>query len=396
MDTRPSAALQKVQAALLAKRQALGIEPQGLPPFDTVSRPTSTSRDEQYQRLLMERRRYEARRHGDQASDTLKASLPIRSKPQTPRLPILQTPTLQHPQPDKTVKAYPTLLTAMLEHGHSATGRLYLLLRHLDKEGRGWLLIKDVRQQLTDKQSPLKLCGWRRLRQLLNRGEGLLWQRDKKQRIWLYSPAKMARKLSCGRLTGQPVAFPVKMLLDGIQAVRAHFYASYHSSKKINNPISRETLRQLTSVPERTQQEYDKVARVKKQTNLALGEKHTKEVAEQRQWRHGKATFDFIDTQGRVGKANQRYLAWRLPNSYIGVHQVCCKGRQKKINQRIDDLVMKGMQGNIAEQVDKLFWQTGAAAAQGHSKQPQNDAYWEYMQTRRKDTNLWCVIGCID
>ena len=63
----------------------------------------------------------------------------------------------------------------------------------------------------------------------------------------------------------------VSALLGGIRQVRAHFYASYHSSRRESNPISREVLRELTSVPERTQREYEQAADVACQRNIAVG-----------------------------------------------------------------------------------------------------------------------------
>ena len=39
----------------------------------------------------------------------------------------------------ETVTVYPSLLLAMLKQNQEAAGRVYLLLRYLDKAGRGWL-----------------------------------------------------------------------------------------------------------------------------------------------------------------------------------------------------------------------------------------------------------------
>ena len=60
----------------------------------------------------------------------------------------------------------PSLLVGMLKQEVAAIGRIYLLCRHLDADGRGWLSIAALREQLTAKESPLRVCGWRRLRQI--------------------------------------------------------------------------------------------------------------------------------------------------------------------------------------------------------------------------------------
>src|SRR5690606_20744150 len=119
--------------------------------------------------------------------------------------------------------------------------RVYFLLRVIDSAGRGWLPIEHVRQQLTQKDSPVKFCGWRRLRQLLREGEGIFWQRDDQDRLWLIGAHRIAYKLDSARLQGFPVELPISALLGGIQAVRAAFYATFHGGRD-GKPISRETL----------------------------------------------------------------------------------------------------------------------------------------------------------
>ena len=78
----------------------------------------------------------------------------------------------------ETVKVYPDIALGMLRQGETATGRIWLLLRHLDQEGRGWLRIDIIKHHLTHKTSKHRVCGWRQLRKLLNRGEGVFWTRD--------------------------------------------------------------------------------------------------------------------------------------------------------------------------------------------------------------------------
>ena len=83
----------------------------------------------------------------------------------------------------ETVPVYPSILTAMLKKHLESAGRIYLLLTHLDPQGRGWLSVDHARSQLTGSSSPLRVCGWRRLRQILHQGEGIFWERDHQHRI---------------------------------------------------------------------------------------------------------------------------------------------------------------------------------------------------------------------
>jgi hypothetical protein len=292
-----------------------------------------------------------------------------------------------------SVIAHPTMLLAMLKQNLEAPGRVYFLLRSIDTHGRGWLEIADIRQMLTAKDSPWRICGWRRLRQLLKLGEDIFWQRDSKDRLWLKGAHKIAYALDCGRLLGFPIRLPISSLLGGIQAVRGSFYAAFHSGRA-SNPISRHTLCELSGVPERTQRSYDRVARVQRQANIAIGERYSKETIEARAWQQGRAVFHFIDSRGLQGKPQAEYLAWHLPNSYTGPHERRSRANRKRVNRKLADLVKKGIPGTSEQKVEQLFWPNGAQAAKGYSRDPQRDAYWLPHQSSQSG-QLWRVMsGC--
>ena len=293
----------------------------------------------------------------------------------------------------KSVIAHPTMLLAMLKQNLEAPGRVYLLLRSIDNQGRGWLEIDNIRLLLTDKDSPWHICGWRRLRQLFKQGEGIFWQRDSKDRLWLKGAHKIAYALNCDRLAGFPILLPVSALLGGIQAVRGAFYAAFHSGRA-SSPISRQTLEELTGVAQRTQRSYDQSARVQRQSNVAIGERYSKENVEARAWKQGRAVFHFIDVRGLQGRPQAEYLAWHLPNSYTGPHERRSRANRKRVNRKLADLVKKGIPGTSEERVERLFWPNGAQAAKGHSRDPQRDAYWLPHQPSQLG-QLWRVMsGC--
>ncbi len=122
-----------------------------------------------------------------------------------------------------TITVHPTIAMAILRQHLEAPARVYFLLRAIDSAGRGWLSIEHVRQYLTQKDSPVKICGWRRLRQLLREGDGIFWQRDDQDRLWLKGSHRIAYTLNSGLLQGFPVVLPTQAFLGGIQAVRAAF-----------------------------------------------------------------------------------------------------------------------------------------------------------------------------
>ena len=393
---RPSSALLEAQTRLLALRESLGIVPHDPPPFATESAlgKGNNAAPSRSQELLLKRRQVEAKLQGERASDALKSTL---AQPDThspavmlPASPV--QPSRQVTRPQESVKIYPDLALGMLEANLAAPGRVYWLLKHIDTIGQGWLSVETIRDRLTGHGSKLKVCGWRRLRQIFSQGENVFWRRDRVGRLWLYGVAQVAANLAVERLTGNPVSIPIKNLLGGIQAVRAHFYACFHSGRRKDNPISREQLRAITNVPERTQLEYEKTAAVTKQQNFAIGERYSQEQFYERAWVHGRGTFHFLDTKGQQGTAGREYVAWHLPNNYTGPHAKRNKGRQKKINQRLVDLVMKGMRGNGWEPVDKVFWPHGAAAGAAYNRDQEHDAYWPQQLTRNRTYHLWHVI----
>ena len=291
---------------------------------------------------------------------------------------------------DGRVRLYPDIAIALLKQGQTAVGRVWLLLRHIDQDGQGWVSIEQARHLLTQRGSPLRVVGWRRLRQILQAGQGIFWVRGE-SRIWLRSVSRIAESLGVARLSLQPVLLPLSALLSGIGDVNAHFYASFHSGRKSSMPISRETLERITGLAARQQREYESITGVHKQRNFAVGERHTAQNAQNRAWMQGGAVFCFIDHHGRQGPEKRRYIAWHLPNSYTGCHQHAPKGRMRKINRAID-LVTSQAQGNRA---GRVFHTDGAKAAKAYDRQNgYKDAYWFSENGRQRCKGVWYVLPC--
>ena len=251
------------------------------------------------------------------------------------------------PAPDITI--YPDLALGMLREEQTAAGRIWLLLRHLDTNGQGWLSIEEVRARLASKGEPLRVCGWRQMRNLLAAGDGVFWRREK-ERVWLFGVMKTAVSLKVPYLQQRPVAVPVAALAKSIGSARAHLYATFHSSRVkatgAASPIARATLTDLSALSGHTQRKYERQAGVTAQTNYSIGEKIGGTDAEERAWQNGRAAFTFKDKKGKQGQADSSYVAWQLPNSYAGPHAHRPRGQQKRINRKLADLFMKGMTGN--------------------------------------------------
>ncbi|MCA9970478.1 MAG: hypothetical protein KC425_09700, partial [Anaerolineales bacterium] len=243
------------------------------------------------------------------------------------------------------------------------------------------LSLGEARKRLTGRQSDLRVCGWRQLRNLLHDGEGVFWHRHN-GRLWLRSVVKVAAALHVWRLNSRPVALPVSVLTQRIGQVRAHLYASFHSGRTQapTRPIARATLHDLTAVLPRTQRRYEKQARVHAQANYALGPRLDTPAAETAAWRQGSAAFALTDGTGRQGPARTTYLAWQLPNAYEGPHAPLSRSRQKWLNRALTDLLMQGTTGNgeraVAARPARRFFGSGKTAVQASPHAAGQPVYW--------------------
>jgi len=302
--------------------------------------------------------------------------------PARPHFPLAGNPAWLQTQPDEpvtkpapaqaTLKLYPSLALALLKKEQVACGRVWLLLRYLDAAGRGWVAPDEVRQLLTEPNSSLYLFEARQSRKLLAQGDGLFWQRDEAH-IWLVGLERVAAAVGEEGLAGKPVALPVKVLLGPIGDVRAHLYASFHSSRtktertgSQSSPISRATLTDLSGVSPRTQQAYEKKAEVTVRRNLAVGSSVGTVCAQEQAWRQGRVLFPFTDFRGKQGQAGQTYHAWQLPNTYFGPHAHLGRGRGRHHNRQPAGLRRHGDAGNgrVGGLVQR-YYENGASAGEG-------------------------------
>lgn len=307
--------------------------------------------------------------------------------------------------PSDTFTLHPDLAIAMLKNECAAAGRVWLLLRALDHQGCGWVSLARTRELLTDKLSPLRICGWRQMRNLLVQGDGLFWQRDDHRkgnaRIWLRAPAKVAATLGIPRFRMKPVSVPISVLLQGIGAVRAHFYTSYHSGRDSQKPIARQTLTDLTGVPRRSQRIYEEKAGVKSRQNWGVGSRHEAAEVQRQAAEHGHAIFRLDDNQGKFGAAGESYVAWQMPNSYVGPHAPHSSACKKRINRQLTDLLNEGMTGNGERQVDGhssgdespsiRYFEHGGAASRAYNRHAGNDLYWRAATSYHR-YDVWHIL----
>ncbi|MCP5099409.1 MAG: hypothetical protein GY943_27970 [Chloroflexi bacterium] len=319
-------------------------------------------------------------------------------------------PLEQIPPRASTLDVYPDIAIGLLQHDLAAVGRIWFLLRAMDINGCGWVAKAEAITQLTDKSSDLRVCGQRQLRNLLAKGEDVFWMRVN-GRIWLRSLVKVASAIGVERLRAKPVLLPVGILTQRIGTVRAHLYATFHSSRGGNtrnqkeaNPIARATIEKITHVQPRIQRLYEKTAHVKRHRHFGIGAAFSKSAAEESRWQHGRAVFELTDRCGRQGTPGQKYLAWQLPNSYSGPHKVLHGARCKRDNLKLTDLLRQGTTGNgqlempnnaLWEESGRRYCENGRIATKKLSKHPSGEIYWPN-QAGSGQVQIWHQLPSID
>lgn len=299
-----------------------------------------------------------------------------------------QTAPQSTPGNDRVV-LYPDLSTAILRENLDAPARVYFLLRTRDSHGRGWFSLQETRGLLTAKGSPWRVVSRRQLHNLLRAGEGLFWEQSDK-RIWLRSPARVAAKLGVTHLRGRAVSTTIAGMLGHIADVRAHLYAAYLSGRPhADMPIARETITAVTGVDERTQKAYEERTKTAVSANFCVGERIASDGAQACAWAHrGQGVFELTDKKGKQGAPGQKYLAWQLPNSYQAKHQLCPRGKQRRVNRELQVLLNKTAAGNSSspENHQRRYYPHGGDAAKAYSKNP-DPVYWR--RTPGKGVTVW-------
>lgn len=280
------------------------------------------------------------------------------------------------------ISCFPDIALALLRGNLVAPGRVWFLLRWLDKNGQGWLDEGVAFQAFADRKAKLGICGQRQFANLLKRGEGLFWQWRYK-RIWLCSAVKVAANLGLTKMGLRPVSIPLTALAQSLGKARAFLYSTFHSARShdgFSNPISRQKLEMLSHVSRRSQQHYEKQSGVNSCSNIVIGPKMTDDNKHRLAAQHGLATFEFIDRQGRHGRPGDVHIAWQLPNSYDGPLTALSSHRLKRFNRQLTDLLVKGTVGNSKQtdtsRPEQCFYNNGQKAVSGFNRSPENDSYW--------------------
>lgn len=334
------------------------------------------------QALLQQRRQ--------QAGITYRPSLPLGGFALPAPTPAVEIAAVEPTPEPAQLFHHGDIAIAANRAGQSTHYQLWLALRHLDTDGRGWLSQKAAQDAFCSDQRTNETYLYKktRLRQLVAEGNGVYWRLDEQnQRVFYHRESRIADGLGMKRLTGRHVAIGAAQIFTSIQTFRAHCFAAWLANH--TNPISQETIAQLTGIPPRTQLRYTNAANIQTTANLSIGPRYTQDAAQECAWQHGNI-FKFADFRGKQGPAGRRYVAWHLPTSYSVTATSSSRRRQKRTNNQMADLRHYRDAGNGRLRV--LFFPNGAAAAKIANRQMADgdprDHYWPGTKART-GTKLW-------
>ena len=332
--------------------------------------------------------------------------------------PEISRPTMENsPSPpakpaQTVVRVAPTLAAYCLGKNHRYQGcaldgpyRLYKILQTLDREGRGWLANSSVEKALTRKESVHYIYGRRQLKNMLQRGEGLFWQRAKSKgelRIRLVARAKVASHLLNDRLRGHEVSFPVSHLLGsgrGRQAgVNAALYTAVHAGQigreGKSGPISRDRLREVSGCSSYRQRRYEKRMGITVARHIHILGRHSDYNLNRIRLHQGLPAYKHTDYRGKINRHRRGadYIALRLPNSYSTPDSfaVVHSRRQHSINRQLVGLCLMGSEGSGSDEYVRLFHENGLSAVRSFNRDSQTTAFCPL--ARGANTQLWRSI----
>jgi len=231
------------------------------------------------------------------------------------------------------VKSYESLNQEVLKRNEARAYRLWLLLRALDKEGKGWVDYEEAQKAF------LSLGLSRRsFRDTLRKGEGFWWTRVR-GRIFYSGLGKVCLRLRV--FPGRPVLIPLPRKLSEFRAL---LHASFFVKPRT---ISRGSLQKLTGKSKTTLRRWEKLTGVKTQPNLGYSKALSKEKSS------GSRCLGY-DEEGQpfweVSLDGRSHLAWQIPNTYVAEFVLAPWGQAKKIRK------VRPLDGGEGERPSRLYF----------------------------------------
>jgi hypothetical protein len=290
---------------------------------------------------------------------------------------------------------YPRLAAAILQAGQARAARLWLLLLASEPTRRGSYDLDQVYETFAGAGSAWHIGGRRSVQQVLKAGAGIFWTRDDRGRLWRHGPARVGAELDLVGGVGAPVEVPVTDLLGGMHSVKARLFAAALPTP--GDPIAQAVLETLTGACPNSQRAYRITAGVEARPQYRfLPGAADLPALQDAHWRHGRGVFVFTDYNGQQGQGRGALLlAKRDPNAYAAALGPARRGRTRKINRRLN-LVTNGARGNgPAVDYERFYFQDAAAAGSAYNRaRGRRDV--AYKQGQGRGVDFWGTLPALE
>jgi hypothetical protein len=337
---------------------------------------------------------------------------------------IARPPAPESAQDAPTLAAAPRILThvktfvelnlAALQAKQDGLLRLHYVLKAHDLNGQGWV------SEETARDATSFMYAWAGARYWLRKGDGVWWKWDKPAgRIHLRKPGVIAAALGVPPISRRPVAIPLEALATEAGASAA-LYATVHTERQAEaeerakrivvnafvsgraaaapyeaNPISKQTLSDMTGLHRSTLSRYDKIARLKKKQNFTLF--HLSDTPANRDALKARGiagVFRYRQVTKRRGRkpVYDNLLAARLPDTFEPApgQSTMKRNSHRRINRTIADLASRLGAGHQSERqgptdkrrLTRFYYDSAQKLEKAAKKDGSRDRYWRRKRDR--------------
>lgn len=187
-----------------------------------------------------------------------------------------------------------------------------------------------------------------RVHQIINGGNGVVWDIGTNGRIYLYADRRIAKNQGIGEVGGHFVKVALPAITDSMLSYNAHMYFAYPEGKEDRKQLEPETRAEIqikTDCTPKTQRKYERFLGVTVLENIVYFPPEDKELAEKN---YGRACLPFVDYEGQqFGVLNQQITRVQLANSYetgnIENLKRASKAKTRRLNKAIKPVEAKAL-----------------------------------------------------
>jgi hypothetical protein len=236
----------------------------------------------------------------------------------------------------ETLKVHSAVAMALRGTGHAAGYAVWTLARALDTDGRGWVDLAELRAFA----ARAGMASDRFKRGLRNaRNAGLA---SKGRRLYLAGLLAVGRLYGLEGVGAQPVLVPADSVSSAANWKRA-LWAAFHAGRTTRKaaPVSRQTLRDLSGVSERTQRRYEADCRLNGR-RVVRATPNLCRVSDDPSKQAGLLEYGNYGALRMIDGALYR----QMPNTYQTCLELAARGMARRVSRELRNPVDQCATGN--------------------------------------------------